>query len=82
MFFPVKGQMLALRPQPGQFLGASRSAPGLWLAGGLFRDGILPGPLVGYLLATGIQGQQASPDLDLTAFDPDRFGDWFRTRAY
>lgn len=57
-------------------LGASRSVPGLWLAGGLFRDGILLGPLVGSLLAKGIQGQQIPADLDLTAFDPDRFGNW------
>jgi glycine oxidase len=62
-------------------LGASQSAPGLWLAGGLFRDGILLGPLVGYLLARGIQGQQVSSELDLTAFDPDRFGDWRQTQA-
>lgn len=68
-----------LRPGSSDYLpllGASRSAPGLWLAAGLFRDGILLGPLVGYLLAQGIQGKQMPSDLDLTPFDPDRSGGW------
>ncbi|HLI70142.1 MAG TPA: glycine oxidase ThiO [Ktedonobacteraceae bacterium] len=57
-------------------LGASRSAPGLWLAGGFFRDGILLGPFAGYLLAQAIQGKHLPSKLDLAAFDPDRYGDW------
>jgi glycine oxidase len=57
-------------------LGASRSRPGLWLATGHFRDGILQGPLTGHILAELIQGQAAPFGLDLSAFDPDRFGGW------
>lgn len=57
-------------------LGASRSRPGLWLASGHYRNGILLGPLTGYILAELIQGRAAPFDLDLSAFDPDRFGGW------
>jgi glycine oxidase len=57
-------------------LGASRSRPGLWLATGHFRDGILLGPLTGHILAELIQGRAAPFGLDLSAFDPDRFGGW------
>jgi glycine oxidase len=57
-------------------LGASRNRPGLWLASGHFRDGVLLGPLTGHILAELIQGQPAPFGLDLSAFDPDRFGGW------
>ena len=57
-------------------LGPSRSLPGLWLAGGHFRNGILLGPLTGHILAELIQGRPAPFGLDLCAFDPDRFGGW------
>ncbi len=57
-------------------LGASRSRPGLWLASGHFRKGILLGPLTGHILAELIQGRPAPFGLDLSAFDPDRFGGW------
>lgn len=57
-------------------LGPSRSLPGLWLAGGHFRNGILLGPLTGHILAELIQGRPAPFGLDLSAFDPDRFGGW------
>lgn len=57
-------------------LGASRSRPGLWLASGHFRTGALQGPLTGHILAELIQGRAAPFGLDLSAFDPDRFGGW------
>jgi glycine oxidase len=57
-------------------LGASRSRPGLWLASGHFRNGALLGPLTGHILAELIQGRAAPFSLDLSAFDPDRFGGW------
>lgn len=57
-------------------LGPSRSMPGLWLAGGHFRNGILLAPLTGHILAELIQGRPAPFGLDLSPFDPDRFGGW------
>jgi glycine oxidase len=57
-------------------LGGCRSRPGLWLASGHFRDGILLGPLTGHILAELIQGRAAPFGLDLSTFDPDRFGGW------
>ncbi len=57
-------------------LGPSRSMPGLWVAGGHFRNGILLGPLTGHILTELMQGRPAPFDLDLAAFDPDRFGGW------
>jgi glycine oxidase len=44
---------------------------GLFHAGGLFRNGILLGPLVGEIVAGLARGQP--PPLDVTAFDPARF---------
>jgi glycine oxidase len=57
-------------------LGPSRSLPGLWIASGHFRNGILLGPLTGQILAELMQGRPAPYALDLAAFDPDRFGGW------
>ncbi len=57
-------------------IGPSRSMPGLWIAGGHFRNGILLGPLTGYILTELLQGRPAPFGLDLSAFDPDRFGSW------
>lgn len=57
-------------------IGPSRSMPGLWIAGGHFRNGILLGPLTGHILAELIQGRPAPFGLDLRTFDPDRFGSW------
>ncbi len=70
---------VGLRPRSTDglpLLGASRSRPGLWLASGHYRNGILLGPLTGYILAELIQGRGAPFGLDLSAFDPDRFGGW------
>ncbi len=47
------------------------SVHGLVIAGGLFRNGILLGPLVGEIAAALALGQE--PSLDLSAFRPDRF---------
>ena len=44
---------------------------GLWHAGGLYRNGILLGPLVGELIAALCSGE--TPALDLGAFAPERF---------
>lgn len=75
---------IGLRPKSTDglpLLGASRSRPGLWLASGHYRNGILLGPLTGYILAELIQGRAAPFDLDLSAFDPDRFGGWDGSRS-
>ncbi len=47
------------------------SAQGVIVAGGLFRNGILLGPLVGEIAATLAMGE--TPAYDLRAFDPARF---------
>ena len=57
-------------------IGPSRSVQGLWIAGGHFRDGILLGPLTGHIIAELIQRHSTPFDLNLHAFDPDRFGGW------
>ena len=57
-------------------IGPSRSVQGLWIAGGHFRDGILLGPLTGHIVAELIQKHSTPFDLNLHAFDPDRFGGW------
>jgi glycine oxidase len=75
---------IGLRPKSTDglpLLGASRSRPGLWLASGHYRNGILLGPLTGYILAELIQGRAAPFDLDLSAYDPDRFGGWDGSRS-
>jgi glycine/D-amino acid oxidase-like deaminating enzyme len=56
--------------------GQPISRPGLWLASGHFRTSALQGPLTGHILAELIQGRAAPFGLDLSAFDPDRFGGW------
>jgi glycine oxidase len=57
-------------------IGPSRSVQGLWIAGGHFRDGILLGPLTGHIVAELIQEHSTPFGLDLTAFNPERFGGW------
>jgi glycine oxidase len=57
-------------------IGPSQSVQGLWIAGGHFRDGILLGPLTGHLVAELIQKHATPFDLNVHAFDPDRFGGW------
>jgi glycine oxidase len=57
-------------------IGPSRSVQGLWIAGGHFRDGILLGPLTGHIVAELIQCYATPFDLNVRAFDPDRFGGW------
>ncbi len=57
-------------------LGPSSSLPGLWIAGGHFRTGTLLGPLTGYILTELIQRRPTPFGLDLSAFNPDRFGGW------
>jgi len=57
-------------------IGPSRSVQGLWIAGGHFRDGILLGPLTGHIIAELIQKHSTPFDLNVHAFDPDRFGGW------
>jgi glycine oxidase len=44
---------------------------GVIVAGGLFRNGILLGPLVGEIAAALVLGEE--PTIDLTPFDPGRF---------
>jgi glycine oxidase len=57
-------------------IGPSRSVQGLWIAGGHFRDGILLGPLTGHIISELIQQHETPFDLNVHAFDPDRFGGW------
>jgi glycine oxidase len=57
-------------------IGPSRSVPGVWIAGGHFRDGILLGPLTGHIVAELIQHHSTPFDLNVDVFDPDRFGGW------
>jgi glycine oxidase len=57
-------------------IGPSRSVQGLWIAGGHYRDGILLGPLTGHIIAELVQDHPTPFDLNLQAFDPDRFGGW------
>jgi glycine oxidase len=52
------------------FIGPG-ALPGLWHACGLFRNGILLGPLVGELVADLLSG--VTPSLDLRPFSPSRF---------
>jgi len=75
----IERSWAGLRPASADglpLLGASRSRPGLWLASGHFRNGGLLGPLTGHILAELIQGRAAPFGLDLSTFDPDRFGGW------
>ncbi|HWS84649.1 MAG TPA: FAD-dependent oxidoreductase [Ktedonobacteraceae bacterium] len=75
----IERSWTGLRPASADglpLLGASRSRPGLWLASGHFRTGALQGPLTGHILAELIQGRAAPFGLDLSMFDPDRFGGW------
>ncbi|MEO8689584.1 MAG: FAD-dependent oxidoreductase [Solirubrobacteraceae bacterium] len=53
-------------------LGPSRAVPGLWVATGHEGAGVGLGPISGELLAGALCGER--PALDLTPFDPDRFG--------
>jgi glycine oxidase len=53
-------------------IGHSRTE-GVVIAGGLFRNGILLGPLVGELAAALVLGD--TPTVDLSAFDPARFSE-------
>jgi glycine/D-amino acid oxidase-like deaminating enzyme len=54
-------------------IGASRAADGLWVGTGHEGAGIQLGPITGRVLAQAITGEP--PDVDLSAFDPDRFAD-------
>jgi D-hydroxyproline dehydrogenase subunit beta len=53
-------------------IGASAAADGLWIATGHEGAGVAHGPITGRLVAQAMGGE--APELDLTPFDPDRFG--------
>ena len=57
-------------PDEAPILGAG-ALPGLFHAAGLYRNGILLGPLVGELVARLALGRE--PGVDLSAFAPARF---------
>ncbi|HYM51004.1 MAG TPA: FAD-binding oxidoreductase [Candidatus Limnocylindrales bacterium] len=61
-----------LTPDSQPLIGAVTSRPGLWIAAGFSGHGFMMGPVVGRLLADMILGRV--PEIDLQAFDPDRFG--------
>jgi glycine oxidase len=76
---PVIRTWAGLRPGSADglpLIGPSQSVQGLWIAGGHFRDGILLGPLTGHIVAELIQKRSTPFDLNVHAFDPDRFGGW------
>ncbi len=70
---PVSETWAGLRPgSPDSLPIIGKGAlQGLFHAGGLFRNGILLGPLVGEVVAGLVQGRP--PSLDLAPFDPARF---------
>ncbi|BDG60767.1 glycine oxidase ThiO [Caldinitratiruptor microaerophilus] len=71
----VIGWRVGLRPGTPDGLpviGRPEGRPGLVLATGHFRNGILLGPLTGRLVAALCAGRR--PEIDLTPFSPDRFG--------
>jgi glycine oxidase len=57
-------------------IGPSQQRPGLWVASGHARDGILLGPITGHILAELMMNHPAPHNLSLDIFDPDRFGEW------
>lgn len=57
-------------------IGEAKSLAGLWLASGHYRNGILLAPLTGMILAAGLQGKPMPSGLDMSLFDPDRYGGW------
>lgn len=70
----VEAAWAGLRPWlPGGLpaIGRSAAADGLWLATGHEGAGVAHGPITGRLVAQAICDEP--PDLDLAAFDPDRF---------
>jgi glycine oxidase len=52
------------------FMGISSQAPGLIMASGHYRNGILLAPATGRLIKQLVLGEQ--PDIDLAPFSPDR----------
>ncbi len=69
---PVVETWTGLRPGTADglpLIGAL--APGLWMATGHYRNGILQAPATAELLAQLMEGQR--PALEVTAFDPKRF---------
>jgi glycine oxidase len=70
---PVADSWAGLRPGSADGLPiiGRGAAEGLFHAGGLFRNGILLGPLVGELIAELAMGRPSA--VDLSAFDPGRF---------
>jgi glycine/D-amino acid oxidase-like deaminating enzyme len=54
-------------------IGPSRIAESLWIGAGHEGAGVLLGPITGCLLAEAITGEDT--EVDLSAFDPDRFVD-------
>lgn len=71
---PIVGQWAGLRPgtpDDWPILGAG-ALPGLFHAAGLYRNGILLGPLAGEAVARLAIGR--APGVDLTPYAADRFG--------
>lgn len=58
-------------PDKLPYLGAVEAHPGLWVATGHFRNGILLTPITGELIADLITG--ATPAVELTPFSPLRY---------
>jgi glycine/D-amino acid oxidase-like deaminating enzyme len=72
---PIDSAWAGLRPWlPGGLpaIGPTRAAEGLFIATGHEGAGVAHGPITGRLIAQAICGEP--PDLDLSPFDPDRFG--------
>ena len=71
---PIAESWAGLRPgtPDGLPVVGMGAVSGLIHAGGLYRNGILLGPLIGEAAARLAQGHD--PGLDLREFDPSRFG--------
>lgn len=70
---PMHDAWAGLRPGTPDglpILGATE-VPGLFVAGGHYRDGILLAPITAHLITQVLAGQ--APDYDLSAFAPSRF---------
>lgn len=66
-----------LRPQTADglpILGQHPNLPGVWIAAGHFRNGILLSPVTGKWIAESISGEKSDAhQLDASTFRPDRF---------
>ncbi len=71
--WPIERQWTGFRPGSPDglpFLGPVRAHPGLWVATGHYRNGVLLAPITAEIIAHWIAGK--SPALDMAPFAPER----------